>query len=74
MISESPAERMRSTCKKLMVDVKWDGRGGQKKLSDSLNIDYASLNHALNGNRTGQSYLNILDKVYWYLLKLKSSL
>jgi len=69
---KSPAEQRRAAVKKLMVDVGLDKRGGRKMLSDTLGIDYASIGYALNGTRTGQVYLDMLETVYEYLLKLNS--
>lgn len=70
-INDQKVDRLRRTCKKLMVDVDLDKLGAQKILARQLEVNSNSLNMALTGYRKGAAEYRLLLRLKAYLRVLK---
>jgi len=60
----------RKIIKKLLIDLELDSGISQEQLAEKIGCDRVSLNYALTGQRESQRYVDILDALHIYLIKL----
>jgi len=72
-INDQKVDRLRRTCKKLMVDVDLDKLGAQKILAERLGVNSNSLNMALTGYRKGLAEYRLLQRLKAHLRSLKKA-
>jgi len=72
-INDQKVDRLRRTCKKLMVDVDLDKLGAQKILAERLGMNRNSLCMALTGYRKGLAEYQLLQRLKAHLRSLKKA-
>ena len=60
----------RKIIKKLLIDLELDSGISQEQLAKAIGVDRVSLNYALTGQRESQRYVDILDSLHVYLIKI----
>jgi len=65
-------KRLRTRCKKLLVDLDLDKRGNGIRLAGALGVNHRSLNMALSGFRENPGSVVILQNLKQHLEKIKA--